>query len=72
MKLNRAFLRNPGNDYSSRAIFVTDVSVSYTDRSVKPTLTGTLVFSADPDQKPQNAESDQGLYCLLKLQGIKG
>ena len=28
--------------------------------------------SADPDQMPQNAASDQGLHSLLKLQEIKG
>ena len=27
--------------------------------------------SADPEQTPQNAASDQGLYCLLKLQEVK-
>ena len=25
-----------------------------------------MANSADPDQKPQNAASDQGLHCLLK------
>ena len=28
--------------------------------------------SADPDQTLQNAASDQGLHCLLKLQEVKG
>ena len=28
-----------------------------------------MANSADPDQTPQNAASDQGLHCLLKLQG---
>ena len=32
----------------------------------------TLANSADPDQTPQNAESDQDLHCLLKLQEVKG
>ena len=27
--------------------------------------------SADPDQTPQNAASDQGLHSLLKLQEVK-
>ena len=31
----------------------------------------TLANSADPDQTPQNAASDQGLHCLLKLQEVK-
>ena len=31
-----------------------------------------LVNSADSDQTPQNAASDQGLHCLLKLQENKG
>ena len=26
---------------------------------------GTLANSVDPDQTPQNAASDQGMYCLL-------
>ena len=26
---------------------------------------------ADPDQTPQNAESDKGLHYLLKLQEVK-
>ena len=36
------------------------------------TLTGTLANSADPDKTPQNAASDQGLHCLLKLEKVKG
>ena len=32
----------------------------------------TLVNNADADQTPQNGASDQGLHCLLKLQGDKG
>ena len=30
-----------------------------------------LANSVDPDQTPQNAASDQGLHCLLKLQIVK-
>ena len=30
---------------------------------------GTFANSADPDQTPQNAASDQGLHCLLKVRG---
>ena len=32
---------------------------------------GTLANSADPDQTPQDAASDQRLHCLLKLQEVK-
>ena len=35
------------------------------------TWTGTLTNSADPDQTPQNAASDQGLCCLLTSQEVK-
>ena len=31
-----------------------------------------MANSADPDQMPQKAASDQGLHYLLKLQKIKG
>ena len=31
----------------------------------------TLANRADQDQTPQNAASDQGLHCLLNLQGVK-
>ena len=30
-----------------------------------------MANSADPDQTPQNAASDQELYYLLKLQEVK-
>ena len=33
--------------------------------------TGTLASSADPDQTPQNAASDQGLHFLFKLQEVQ-
>ena len=36
------------------------------------TWTGKLANSADPDQTPQNAASDQGLHRLFKLQEVKG
>ena len=36
------------------------------------TGTGTLANSADADQTPQNAASDQGLHCLPQLQEGKG
>ena len=35
------------------------------------TWTVTLANTADPDQTPQNAVSDQGLHCLFKLQEDK-
>ena len=41
-------------------------------RIVCKTWTGTFANSADPDHTPQNAASDQGLHCLLKLQDVKG
>ena len=40
-------------------------------RFINKTWTGTLANSADPDQMLQNAASDQGLHCLLKLQEVK-
>ena len=33
---------------------------------------GTLAGSADIDQAPKNAASNQGLHCLLYLQEVKG
>ena len=43
--------------------------------SVKPRLVHLrhwqIQCSADPDQKPQNAVSDESLHCLLKLQEVK-
>ena len=33
---------------------------------------GILANTAAQDQTPQNAASDQGLHCLLKLQGVSG
>ena len=32
---------------------------------------GTYTNSADPDQTPQNAVSDQGLHCLFKECSIR-
>ena len=32
---------------------------------------GTYANSVDPDQRPQNAASDQGLHCLLTGIAIK-
>ena len=37
-------------------------------RIICKSMTGILTNSEDPDQTPQNAASDQGLHCLLKLQ----
>ena len=31
-------------------------------------IEGILANSVDPDQKPQNAASDQALYCLFEIQ----
>ena len=36
------------------------------------TWTWTLANSADPDQTPQNAASDQDLHCLIKVHDVKG
>ena len=36
------------------------------------TVHGTKTNSADPDQKPQNVASDQGLHCTLTVCSIKG
>ena len=43
-------------------------------RVICKTRTGILENknSANPDQTPQNAASDQGLHCLLKLREFKG
>ena len=35
------------------------------------TWTETFENSADPDQTPQNAVSDQDLHCLLKSKEVK-
>ena len=44
--------------------------------SVKPRLDLELghwqTDSPDPDQTPENAASDQGLYCLLKSCKVNG
>ena len=40
-------------------------------RVISKTCTGILVNSADPDQTPQNAASDQGLHGLLKLKELR-
>ena len=56
----------------SRAILVAVMSECCVKRVICKTWTGTLANSADPDQTPQNAASDQVLHYLLKLQEIKG
>ena len=33
---------------------------------------GIWASSADPDNTPQNAASDQGLHCVVKLHEVKG
>ena len=42
---------------SERRVILTHISLV--------SLFGTKANSADPDQTPQNAASDQGLHCLL-------
>ena len=54
------------------AILVTVTSECPVKRVICKTWTGILANSADPDQMLQNAASDQGLHCLLKLQEVKG
>ena len=53
------------------AILVTVTSECHAKRVLCKTLTGTLANSADPNQTPQSAASDQGLHCLLILQEVK-
>ena len=54
--------------YSS-SILVAVMSEFKVKRVVSRTWTGALANIADPDQMPQNVASDQGLHCLVKLQG---
>ena len=56
----------------SHTILITVMSEYNAKRVICNTWTGTLANSAEPDQKLQNAASDQGLHCLLKLQEVKG
>ena len=51
----------------SRVILVTMTSERRVKRVNCKTWTETLANSADPDQTPLNAASDQCLHCLLKL-----
>ena len=53
-------------------MLVTVMSECLVKKAICETWTGTLANSADPDQTLQNAVSDQGLLCLLKLQKVKG
>ena len=56
--------------HDSRAILVTVTSVCRVKEVICKTWTGTLANSSVPDQTSQNAASDQGLQCLLKLQDL--
>ena len=60
----------------NRAIFVAVTSECRVKRVICKAWTelsaGTLANSADSDQTPQNAASDKLMYCLLKLQEVKG
>ena len=47
------------------------ILVAVMSEVIRKTWTGKLANSADPDQMPQNAVSDQVLHCLLKLQEVK-
>ena len=59
----------------NRAILVVVMSECRVKRFVCKTWTrltaGTLANSADPDQTPQNAASDQGLYCTQNPGRVK-
>ena len=68
MKSNRAFVRNPGN---LRAILVAVTSESRAKRVICKTWTGTLTNSADQDQTPQNAASDQDLTVCLNYWNLR-
>ena len=50
---------------------ISKVAVLHRFHCICKTWIGTLANSADSDQVPQNAVSDQGLHCLLKLQEVK-
>ena len=56
----------------SRAVLVIVTLECHVKRVICKTWTGTLANSADPYQISQNAASDQGLHCLLKVQEFKG
>ena len=56
----------------NRAILVALTSECHVKTVIWQTWTGILTNSADADQTPQNAASDLGLYCLFKLQEVKG
>ena len=51
----------------SRAILVTVTSERSVKRVVYKISTRALEDSADPDQMPQNAASDQDMHCSYKL-----
>ena len=70
MKSNRALNEIHVMVIYSRDILVIVTSECHVKRVIYKTWTGTLANSADPDQTPQNAASDQGLHCLLKLQKV--
>ena len=58
--------------FYSRTILVSVKSECHVKRVICKTWIGTLADSVDPDQTPQNAASDHGLHCLLKLQEVQG
>ena len=71
MKFNHMIVQNPDNSNLLLPILVTVTSECSVKGFICKTWTGTLANSADPDQTPQYATSDQGLHCLLKLQEVK-
>ena len=62
LSLTNAIKARLNGYYSCRC----DVKVLLTEGHLGSAF-GTLANSADPDQTPENAASDKGLHCLLKL-----
>ena len=72
MKSIRTFCMKFGERLSYRAILVAVASGCSVKMVICKIWTGALANSADQNQTPQNAASDEGLHCSLKLQEVKG
>ena len=75
--MQKAFVRNPGNDFFYSCATLVDVTSEYcVKRVICKTWTGfsagTLANSADPDQILHIIVSDQGLHCLPERHEVKG
>ena len=70
-EINSAFVEIQITVICSCAILCSVKSECCVTQFICKTWTGTLVNSADPDQMPQNAASDKGLHCWLKLQEVR-